>query len=396
MSGSVVSQLSSLRSHEQEMQTLTTPALSMSSLVALEQTARALCRPGHGILAADESTGTIGKRLLAHGVDNVEENRRAYREVLLCAEGNERALGGAILFDETFYQCAIDGRPFPRVLCDKGVLVGIKVDTGLRPLRGCEDETYTSGIDAVAARCKKYAGDGARFAKWRAALRICQRRGLPSPKAIQENAELLARYANAAIEAGLVPIVEPEILIDGSHSQRVSALAARDVITAVYAALQKHQVPLSATLLKPMMVLPGREHPGRHMITPEQVARATLDVMKAVVPSAVGGIVFLSGGMSEAQATENLHAINLLAQKESAPWSLSFSFGRALQSSALQIWARDRTAVREASNVAAQLAIVNGQAQLAQYDGTHPSRMQSKELYEGFRGWRSGDDKKGT
>lgn len=363
---------------------------------ALEETARALCRPGHGILAADESTGTIGKRLQAHGVENGVENRRQYRELLLCADGNEGALSGAILFDETFYQTASDGRTFVRVLTNKGVLPGIKVDTGLRPLDGSDAETYTSGIDTLAERCAQYVRDGARFAKWRAALRVCERRGYPSPHAVKVNADLLARYASTAQKAGLVPIVEPEILIDGTHTQEASAVAARTVLAAVYDVLREHGVALQATLLKPMMVLPGRDHDAREAVSALAVARATLDVVKDVVPPEVAGIVFLSGGMGEAQATENLNALNVMARAEGAPWPLSFSFGRALQSSALEIWAADRSAVAEASTVAAQLALANGQAILGKYTGPHPSRMKSGELYEGFRGWRSGEDKTGT
>ncbi len=370
--------------------------MSAEQLKELYETARHLCRPGHGILAADESTGTIGKRLISHNLENTAENRRALREILLCAPGNEAALGGAILFDETFYQKASDGRSFTSILAGKGILPGIKVDTGLKPLEGSPGETYTSGIDTLEERCTVYRQNGARFAKWRAALRIDEARNLPSEEAIQVNADLLAQYAAICIKTNLVPLVEPEILIDGSHEQSVSANAARRVISAVYEALEKHQVPFAATLLKPMMILPGRENEDKQTITAAQVASVTLQVMKEVVPAQVAGIMFLSGGMSEVQATENLNTINKLAKVESAPWQLSFSFGRALQASALEIWAWDQSKSKEASEVAAKIAIANGQAQLGNFQGEHPSQKGGGELYENFRGWRSGEDKKGT
>lgn len=363
---------------------------------AMRATAAQLCRPGYGILAADESTGTIGKRLISHGLENTAENRRAFREVILNGVGNEGALGGAILFDETLGQSACDGRTFVQLLNDKGILPGIKVDTGLKPLDGCAGESYTSGIDTLAERCEAYYARGARFAKWRAALKIDAAAGLPSEQAVDVNADLLARYAGICQSKGLVPIVEPELLIDGEHDIDVSAAAARRVITAVYKALANHEVKLEATLLKPMMIVPGKEYLNRKRFTPAQIARATLDVMKDVVPPQVAGIVFLSGGMTETEATHNLNAINVLAAEVGAPWQLSFSFGRGLQASALQIWANNREDAQKASVVVGQIALANGRAQLGKFQGEHPSQLKSDSLHENFRGWRSGEDKPGT
>lgn len=370
----------------------------------LQETARHLCRPGHGILAADESTGTIGKRLQSHGVDNTSDNRRNLRSLLVCAPHNEDALGGVILFDETFYQKASDDdRRLVQVLQDKGILPGIKVDLGLEPIEGSPGETTTKGLGTLLERCEKYARDGARFAKWRAALRIDTSKDppLPTEGAIEANAEELAEYAEIAQRANLVPIIEPEILIDGEHASSVSADVARRVLRAVYAAVKRRDVDLAGTLLKPMMILPGRSCDEQK--SGADVAKDTLDVLLDVVPPEVGGIVFLSGGMSEIVATENLNAINLLVKERRdtapVPWPLSFSFGRALQASALELWAKDpkdEERTKEASKIAGELARVNGQAQLALYDGKHPSQLAKGGLYESFRGWRSGEDKKGT
>ncbi len=366
------------------------------TIESLRSTARVLCRRGFGILAADESTGTIGKRLIPHRIENTPENRRQFRELLICAHGIEAALSGVILFDETFYQKTADNTPFVQILSQKGILPGIKVDTGLKPLEGHPGETYTSGIETLPARCAKYAADGARFAKWRAAFTVSVADALPSDDAVRVNALLLARYAKCAHDAGLVPIVEPEILIDGAHEQGVSAAVAKRVIRACYTALDELNVDIAATLLKPMMVMPGRDCPGKSDVTAEMVARVTLEVMREVVPPAVPGIMFLSGGMSERSATANLNALNVLADREKVPWNLSFSYGRALQSSVLRIWASDRTKTAEASAVAAELARANGRAQLGKFEGEHPSGLDDASLYENFRGWRSGEDKKDT
>lgn len=368
----------------------------MDRNATLTATANLLARRGRGILAADESVGTIGKRLLAHGLENNSENRRAFRELLVCAPDIENALSGFIMFDETFYQSTQSGERFLSVLERKGILPGIKVDTGLKPLEDTDGESFTSGIETLVQRCTKYYEDGAKFAKWRAALKIDKQKGLPSHRAIRTNAHLLAQYAKIAQDAGLVPIVEPEILIDGNHTQEESANTARLVIRECYIALREHSVLLEGSLLKPMMIMPGKDHPDKNTITPHQIAEVTLQVMREVVPPEVPGIMFLSGGMSEIQATVNLSALNKLADSTEAPWTLSFSYGRALQSSPLKTWAADKGKKEQASKIAGELALANAKAQLGLFDGAHPSVIEEGALYEGFRGWRTGEDPKGT
>lgn len=363
----------------------------------LKKNAARLARRGRGILAADESVGTIGKRLIGLGLENIEENRRAFREILICAPGNEDAFSGVILFHETVYQSDSSGRRFMDILAEKGILPGVKVDTGLKPVKDSPGETFTSGLDRLDERCKEYYEQGARFAKWRSALRIDVDKRLPTDAVINENAEALARYARVTQSEGLVPIVEPEILIDGAHSQQVSADVARRVIAKCYEALRKESVMLEGTLLKPMMIMPGVSSPEREFVSPLQVANVTWQVMSEVVPKEVAGIMFLSGGMNESQATENLNALNKLSDsKGGAPWSLSFSYGRALQTSPLNVWAGKKENVRDAKEVAAGLALANARAQMGKFEGQHPSQMTGKTLYEGFRGWRSGEDPKGV
>lgn len=353
----------------------------------LIKTAGQLSRRGHGILAADESVGTIGKRLESKGLTNDFETRRQFREILLTAPGNEKAISGVILFEETLYQKTSDGRRFVDILNSVGILVGIKVDKGLKPRTDSARETWTSGIEGLYERCKQYYDDGARFAKWRAALRIDVKEGLPTDGAVEENAETLSTYALEAQKAGLVPIVEPEILIDGDHSAEVSGEVAKRVIKACYEALNRKGVILEGSLLKPMMILPGLKHEGREKVGSEMVARMTLDVMKEVVPENVSGIMFLSGGMNEVEATRNLNALNRLAAVERVPWSVSFSYGRALQTSALELWAGDPGNVEKAKKVAAAVALANGRAQMGAFEEPHPSVLTCESLYENFRGW---------
>lgn len=363
----------------------------------LKANAARLARRGRGILAADESVGTIGKRLIALGLENVEENRRTFREILICAPGICEAFSGVILFHETVYQSGDGGKRFVQILAEKGILPGVKVDTGLKPVEDSPGETYTSGLDGLAERCREYYKEGARFAKWRSALRIDVEKGLPTNDVVAENAATLAKYAKIAQGEGLMPIVEPEILIDGVHSQQVSADETRRVLTKCYEALRKEGVMLEGTLLKPMMIMPGVASPDREAITPQQVAEVTLQVMTEVVPGEVPGIMFLSGGMSESQATENLNALNKLADsKGGASWSLSFSYGRALQTSPMNLWAGKSENIDGAKKVAAALALANASAQLGKFTGDHPSTTTAKSLYEGFRGWRSGEDPKGV
>lgn len=362
----------------------------------LKQTAQRLSRRGRGILAADESVSTIGKRLVALGLTNTPETRRQFRQILLLAPSNEQAFSGVILFHETFYQSADSGQRFSKLLLEKGILPGVKVDTGLRPVEHSPSQTFTSGLDGLQQRCAQYFKEGARFVKWRAALRIDIGKDLPTESVIEENATALAKYANIAQDEGLVPVVEPEILIDGDHSQAVSAAVAKRVISKCYEALRAHNVLLEGTLLKPMMIMPGVSSLERDTCGPDQVAKVTLDVMEEVVPSEVPGIMFLSGGMSEEQATRNLNALNRLGDSRSVPWSLSFSYGRALQTSPMNVWGGKGENVEAAMNVAAALGLANAVAQMGKFEGEHPSLTSDKTLYEGFRGWRSGEDPKGV
>lgn len=298
--------------------------------------AKAIVTPGKGILAADESTGTMGKRLANCGLENTEDNRKAYRELLFTADKarlSER-ISGVILFHETLYQSTADGKPFIDVIKANGIVPGIKVDKGVKPLFGSEGEGTTQGLDDLDVRCKQYKADGCQFAKWRSVLTIGP--NTPSPLAIAENANVLARYAATCQAAGLVPIVEPEILCDGTHTLDRCQKVTEKVLAAVYKALNDHHVYLEGTLLKPNMVTPGQACPEK--ATPAQVAEATVTAFSRTIPPAVPGIVFLSGGQSESEASENLCAINQFTGA-AKPWRLSFSFGRALQASCLKAWA---------------------------------------------------------
>jgi fructose-bisphosphate aldolase class I len=310
------------------------------------ETAAALVAPGRGILAADESAPTIAKRLASVGLESTEPLRRAYREMLFSTEGLGRFVSGVILFDETIRQRAEDGTPLPELLRRQGVIPGIKVDGGTRPLAGFPDEVVTEGLDGLRDRLVEYAALGARFAKWRAVIRIGG--GRPTPTCLEANAHALARYAALAQEAGLTPIVEPEVLMDGDHGIERCAEATEATLRAVYEQLARHRVVLEASLLKPNMVLSGTDSPEQ--AGAEDVAAATLAVLRRTVPAAVPGIVFLSGGQSAEQACTNLDAIN---RSGAQPWQLSFSFGRALQAPVLKTWAGDES--RRAAGQAALL-----------------------------------------
>ncbi|KAK4757713.1 hypothetical protein SAY87_019014 [Trapa incisa] len=318
--------------------------------------------PGKGILAADESTGTIGKRLSSINVENVEENRRSLRELLFTTPGALDCLSGVILFEETLYQKTRDGKPFVDVMKEGKVLPGIKVDKGTVELPGTNGETTTQGLDGLADRCKKYYAAGARFAKWRAVLKIGPSE--PSQLAINENANGLARYAVICQENGLVPIVEPEILVDGPHSIEKCADVTERVLAACYKALNDHHVLLEGTLLKPNMVTPGSEAPK---VAPEVIAEYTVRALQRTVPAAVPAIVFLSGGQSEEEATLNLNAMN--KHKGKKPWSLSFSFGRALQQSTLKAWAGKEENVPKAQKAFITRCKANSNATLGAYKG---------------------------
>ena len=297
----------------------------------LHDIARALVADGKGILAADESTGTIKKRFDSIGVENTEENRRAYRDLLFTTPGAEEYISGVILFDETIRQSAHDGTPFPKLLESKGIIPGIKVDEGAKPLALAEGETITEGLDGLRERLAEYYTLGARFAKWRATYSITD--DLPSEYCVWANAHALARYAALCQEAGIVPIVEPEILQDGTHTIERSYHVACKVLGALFTELLDQRVDLEGTLLKPNMVLSGYEASSRAGI--DEVAEWTLKCFYKHVPAAVPGIVFLSGGQSDEDSTAHLNAMNA---KGPHPWQISFSYGRALQAPALQAW----------------------------------------------------------
>ena len=326
----------------------------------LHETARALVAEGKGILAADESDGTIKKRFDSIGVESTEENRRAYRDLLFTTEGVEEFISGVILFDETIRQSASDGTPFPQLLESKGVIPGIKVDKGAKPLALAEGETITEGLDGLRGRLEEYRGLGARFAKWRATYTIGG--GKPSEYAVWTNAHALARYAALCQEAGIVPIVEPEVLMDGDHTIETSFSVTSRVLHALYTELRDQRVDLEGTLLKPNMVLSGYE--CSEQAGHERVAELTMQCFYRHVPAAVPGIVFLSGGQSDEDATANLNAMNALG---SHPWQLSFSYGRALQAPALKAWRGEQGNVEAAQRAYYHRAKMNGAARSGMY-----------------------------
>jgi fructose-bisphosphate aldolase class I len=296
----------------------------------LNTIARAIVADNKGVLAADESTGTIKKRLDSIGVESTEETRRAYRNLLFTTPGFEEYVGGVILYDETIRQASDDGTPFAQLLESKGVVPGIKVDTGAQDLAGHPGEKVTEGLDGLRGRFAEYHQLGARFSKWRAVITIGD--GIPTDACLHVNAHALARYAALSQEAGIVPIVEPEVLMDADNTiERCHEVTSR-TLDLVFAELDRQGVALEGMLLKPNMVISGKQCPTQ--ATSEQVAAQTIDCFLRYVPAMVPGIVFLSGGQSEVEATENLNAINRLG----GPWPLSFSYGRALQASALTTW----------------------------------------------------------
>ena len=326
----------------------------------LQATRDALVRQGKGILAADESGPTIAKRFKAIGVESTEENRRAYRELILGAPGLGEFISGVILYEETLGQRTVDGTALPQLAARQGIVPGIKVDRGTTPLAAFPDEVVTEGLDGLRSRLAEYASMGLRFAKWRAVLRIGE--GRPSPVAVEANTHALARYAALAQEAGLVPIVEPEVLMDGAHSLDRCAEVTVAVLRSLYEQLARHRVVLAASLLKPSMVLPGKD--GPHRSAPADVAAATIAALREAVPAAVPGIVFLSGGQSDEEATANLDALNRRAPQ---PWELSFSFGRALQAPVLRAWAGDSGRVQAARAALLHRAALNGAARRGTY-----------------------------
>jgi fructose-bisphosphate aldolase class I len=329
-------------------------------MAELEATARAIVTPGKGILAADESSPTIEKRFTSIDVESTEENRRDYREMLFRTEGAEEFVSGVILFDETIRQNAADGTPLPRILEDKGIMPGIKVDTGAKQLAGSPNEKVTEGLDGLRDRLAEYRGIGARFAKWRAVIAIGD--GIPTDYCIDTNAHALARYAALCIEASIVPIVEPEVLMDGSHTIERCYDATERTLRAVFAELAAQRVPLEQTLLKPNMVLSGKECPRQASV--REVAEATIACFERVVPAALPGIVFLSGGQSDELATAHLNEMNKIGV---APWELSFSYGRALQAPALKAWGGKPSNVGAGQQAYYHRARCNGAARYGKY-----------------------------
>jgi fructose-bisphosphate aldolase class I len=329
----------------------------------LNAIAQALVAPGKGILAADESSGTIKKRFDSIGVESTEEHRRQYREMLFTTPGMGEFISGVILYDETIRQSAADGRTFVQVLDGAGVIPGIKVDTGSKPLAGFPGEEVTEGLDGLRARLEEYVGLGAKFAKWRAVVNIDVAAGVPTDAGIAANAHALARYAALCQEAGLVPIVEPEVMMEGDHTIDDCFDVTSRTLHAVYRELFALRVDLPGSLLKPNMVLSGKK--SSTQAGPDDVADATIRCFLAHVPAAVPGIVFLSGGQSDEQATANLNAIN--ARSEGLPWQLSFSYGRALQAPALKAWGGKDEGLGEGQKAFYHRAKLNGAARSGQY-----------------------------
>jgi fructose-bisphosphate aldolase, class I len=320
----------------------------------LYDTAAAIVADNKGILAADESTGTIKKRFDGIGVESTEETRRAYRNLLFTTPGMEEYIGGVILYDETIRQAADDGTPFPELLAEKGSIPGIKVDTGAHDMAGFPGEKVTEGLDGLRGRLAEYRELGARFAKWRAVITIGE--GIPTDACIHANAHALARYATLCQEVELVPIVEPEVLMDADNTIETCDDVTGRTLRAVFAELYAQDVHLRGILLKPNMVIAGK---GCAVQPPAQtIAEMTVHNFRRHVPALVPGIVFLSGGQSEVQATENLNAINRIG----GPWALSYSYGRALQASALQAWGGDPASVEAGQAVFLHRARMNSLA----------------------------------
>uniref|UniRef100_A0A8C4EE81 Fructose-bisphosphate aldolase n=1 Tax=Dicentrarchus labrax TaxID=13489 RepID=A0A8C4EE81_DICLA len=332
------------------------PSLSPEQKKELSDIAQRIVAPGKGILAADESTGTMGKRLQKINVENNEENRRYFRDLLFSSTDS--------------------GKLFPQVVKDQGIVVGIKVDKGTAGLNGTDGETTTQGLDGLSERCAQYKKDGCDFAKWRCVLKISD--GCPSALAIAENANVLARYASICQQNGLVPIVEPEILPDGTHDLLRCQYVTEKVLAAVYKALSDHHVYLEGTLLKPNMVTAG--HSCAKKFTPQEVAMATVTALRRTVPAAVPGICFLSGGQSEEEASLNLNAINQVPLHR--PWKLTFSYGRALQASALAAWQGKPANKAAAQEAFFSRAKINGLASKGEYKPTGSADQSSmKSLY---------------
>jgi len=326
----------------------------------LEAVAQAMVAKGKGILAADESMGTIKRRFDSIKIESNENNRRAYREMLFTTPGLEEAISGVILFDETIRTAASDGTPFPQVLSKNGIIPGIKVDKGPVDIPGFPGEVVTEGLDGLRARVKEYKEFGAKFAKWRAVITIGD--GIPTYNCLEANAHALARYAALCQEGGLVPIVEPEVLLDGNHTIERCEEATEAALRITFSTLMRHRVHLEGMILKPSMVVSGKDNPRQAGV--EEVAERTIRCLKRTVPAAVPGVAFLSGGQSAVSATEHLNAMNKLGPH---PWQVSFSYARALQDPAIKAWKGESANVATAQKIFYHRAKMNGAARRGSY-----------------------------
>jgi len=342
----------------------------------LRKIAAAIVAPGKGILAADESTGSMAKRLGPIGLENTEENRRKYRQILFTSDAAmAENISGVILFHETLYQKTDDGTPFVELLKSRGIIPGIKVDKGVVELAGTLGEATTQGLDDLNARCAQYKKDGCHFAKWRCVIKISPH--TPSHLGLLETANVLARYASICQQNGLVPIVEPEVLPDGEHEIEVTQKVTELALAYCYKALADHHVFLEGTLLKPNMVTAGHSCPKKYVA--QDIAKATVTALQRGVPPAVPGVVFLSGGQSEEDATINLNAINTYPGKK--PWALTFSYGRALQASVLSTWQGKDENIPAAKQALLKRAKANGLASMGKYEGQFASATAGESLF---------------
>ncbi len=329
-------------------------------LAALNAVATAMVAPGRGILAADESTGTIKKRFDVIGVENIEENRRDYRELLFRSARGMEHISGVILFEETLYQSAVDGTPFVDLITRAGAIPGIKVDKGASKMAGFPGETITKGLDGLSKRLRKDYEQGARFAKWRAVIDIAE--GVPTWGAIKSNAHALARYAAICQQEQIVPIVEPEVLMDGAHDIDRCDEVTRWILQTTFQELYEQRVALEGMVLKPNMIVPGKK--WQRPVSVQQVAERTIAALKATVPSAVPGIAYLSGGQSDEEATAHLDAMNKIG---GFPWKMTFSYGRALQAAPQKAWSGKRENTAAAQTAFTHRARMNGLASLGQW-----------------------------
>lgn len=352
------------------------PGLSCEQKSELAAIAQKIVANGHGILAADESNGTMGKRLANINVDNEESNRLFYRNFMFNSPDIEKYIGGAILFHETVYQVdPVSGKTLPALLKEKGVVVGIKLDKGQAPISGTHHETVTMGLDGLNERCAQYKKDGCDFAKWRNVIKITE--NTPSAQAIEMSSQVLAQYASICQAHGLVPIVEPEIMQDGEHCIGKCQAITERVLSSQFKALKDHNVYLEGILLKPNMVTPGQGATKRN--TPEEIANATVTAFRRTIPPAMPGVVFLSGGHSEIDATKYLNAMN--QHSDCRPWKLSFSFGRALQASALKAWGGNSDNVKAAQDAFLVRARANCLAALGKYENEEASGDADESLF---------------